>query len=800
MNYEEGGDGFPWLALSNTSWWWLVDIVGQVETATPAAVAPSTVTFTNGVWSGDVSVLAAAANVHLHVDDGAGHVGNTNEFDVLALPPLMATVPAEATEGDGTVMATITIPAALDQDLTVNISSSDTGRASVPDSLVIPAGETSLPLPIEIIDNLLLDGPEAVTITATAPGYLHSTGTIEIHDNETATLTLTLPPKAREGDGVLPGAGLITASAAPTRDMVIYLLSSYTDEVTVPATVILPAGQTTVSFDLQVGYDRLLDGAQTVLVTASMDNWTPGTASIRVAENDALAGDWDTLGNGPSHTGYFPGVLGSDPVATLAWSDNISSNQVAVADGRVYVTESGYFYGGPLVALDENTGAELWQYSLPYSSFGPPTFDSGHVYVQQASYYWYFGNNQLWSIDAATGAATWSTALATTSYYPYLAPAVADGKVWVGTYGGLGGFDQTTGNQLFSSSMPYDSEWTPTYYNGKVYTWVSGVFEEHDPVTGAVNWSVDVASGSYYGSTNTVPAIDNNRAFMIGTTGLIAVDLTAQSQLWSVPDWGFTGSPAVVGDTVYAIHGTQVRAYDVATGTLEGTFETGQTLMGQPIVTSDGLLVASSNETFLFSRSDYRLLTTVPEGGQISLADNTLYIASSSTLYAYHLASYLPLTVTVPANATEGDGTVSGSVSIPYALDDDLLVNLTSGDAGRAAVPASVTIPAGQTAVALPIEIIDNLLLDGPEGVTITATAANYTTGSGTLTVHDNETAVLTVTLPASAKETDGILYGAGTITCDRRRRRTSSCNSAPATPAGSPCPPRSSFPPARPR
>ncbi len=110
-----------------------------------------------------------------------------------------------------------------------------------------------------------------------------------------------------------------------------------------------------------------------------------------------------------------------------------------------------------------------------------------------------------------------------------------------------------------------------------------------------------------------------------------------------------------------------------------------------------------------------------------------------------------PLIVTIPADATEGVGTVTGSVSIPIALSTDLAVNLTSDNPGRVTVPTSVTILAGLTSADFDLTIVDNSLLDGLEGVIITASAIDYLPGSGSLTVHDNETATLTVSLPASA-------------------------------------------------
>jgi hypothetical protein len=40
-----------------------------------------------------------------------------------------------------------------------------------PDAVVLPAGQTSVSFPTTVIDNTLLDGPELISITASADGY-----------------------------------------------------------------------------------------------------------------------------------------------------------------------------------------------------------------------------------------------------------------------------------------------------------------------------------------------------------------------------------------------------------------------------------------------------------------------------------------------------------------------------------------------------------------------------------------------------------------------------------------------------
>jgi hypothetical protein len=95
----------------------------------------------------------------------------------------------------------------------------------------------------------------------------------------------------------------------------------------------------------------------------------------------------------------------------------------------------------------------------------------------------------------------------------------------------------------------------------------------------------------------------------------------------------------------------------------------------------------------------------------------------------------------VPSVFAENAGASAsvGSVSISSPAVSDLLVSLSSSNPNAATVPASTTIPAGQTSATFPIAAADNALSDGSRTVTITATAAGYTSGTVQLTVTDDE-------------------------------------------------------------
>lgn len=99
------------------------------------------------------------------------------------------------------------------------------------------------------------------------------------------------------------------------------------------------------------------------------------------------------------------------------------------------------------------------------------------------------------------------------------------------------------------------------------------------------------------------------------------------------------------------------------------------------------------------------------------------------------------LDVDLPLQAEEGEGVRSGAgtVSLPWALESDLVVSLTSDDPGELAVPASVTITAGAASAVFDLTIGNDLLFDGTQSATVTASAAQWVSASDGMDVLDNE-------------------------------------------------------------
>ena len=126
------------------------------------------------------------------------------------------------------------------------------------------------------------------------------------------------------------------------------------------------------------------------------------------------------------------------------------------------------------------------------------------------------------------------------------------------------------------------------------------------------------------------------------------------------------------------------------------------------------------------------------------------------------------LTVALPAQATEGDGLLAGvgTVGLGGTLTTELVVSLVSDDATEATVPATVTIPAGQTQRTFDVTIVDDDERDGAQTATVAASAAALTGASTTITVADNDVHHFSW-FGLAASQTAGVAFGATIIAED---------------------------------
>jgi hypothetical protein len=251
-------------------------------------VVPSTAQINLGQWEGTLTLAEPGSGVWLRADDGAGLVGDSPIFDVLAGPPLRLELPSGGSEANPGLLGAgrVFIPQTLPTNLTVMLSLNLGGEFALPSSVILGAGQTNVTFAVTNLDDALLDGTRSVTVTASASGFAPASAVMTNADNEVGQLRVTIPASAREGDGVLAAAGQVSLNVPVGVDYAVTLSSSDTNEVQVPANLFIPSGQTSALFNVTIVNDLYLDGTRSAMVTATAVGAVSASAPITVLDNE----------------------------------------------------------------------------------------------------------------------------------------------------------------------------------------------------------------------------------------------------------------------------------------------------------------------------------------------------------------------------------------------------------------------------------------------------------------------------------------------------------------------------------
>ncbi len=251
---------------------------------TSEATVPATVSFVAGEASTTFTLTAIndaladgaqIATITAMADgftNGTAPVGVTDD-EVATLTVTIA--PTSITENGGNATVTITRNTEALGELIVNLSSDDTSEATVPATATFTAEQASTTVSLSAVDDIIADGLQTVTITASADGFIDGSGQVDVTDDELPTLTLAVAPASiSENAGTSASSVTVTRNTDTTSALVVTLTSDDTSEATVPATLTIPAGQASATTDLDAVDDAIVDGTQTVTITASATGFT----------------------------------------------------------------------------------------------------------------------------------------------------------------------------------------------------------------------------------------------------------------------------------------------------------------------------------------------------------------------------------------------------------------------------------------------------------------------------------------------------------------------------------------------
>jgi hypothetical protein len=234
---------------------------------------------------------AGALRFVVHTDSN-NDVPEGNETNNLAISDTTLTVPQALTlqlsgssvaEG-GVLRAVVSRNGSSTAALSVALASSDVTELAVTNGVVIPAGQTEAAFGIMALPDAMADGPQAVSLTASATAFQSATGAVTALDMDVPALSLIVS-NAILGEGQSAFVGIVRQGGTTT-PLTVQLGSSSPGQLNVPATITIPAGQVGVAFQVTAVDDAYVETTRGYSITAGATGFSEIAGTVTVFDND----------------------------------------------------------------------------------------------------------------------------------------------------------------------------------------------------------------------------------------------------------------------------------------------------------------------------------------------------------------------------------------------------------------------------------------------------------------------------------------------------------------------------------
>jgi len=303
---------------------------------------------------------------------------------------------------------------------------------------------------------------------------------------------------------------------------------------------------------------------------------------------------------------------------SLVWSSQIGSGPTfvspCVAEGIVFVGCYDGNYQTVFRALDQNTGEEIWNFTIQFFPLGFPqhialTYSDGKVFAGQV------GDAKIYALNATSGELIWSYDIGVgPGSKPQSNPAVSDGMLVVGSQDcRIYALNATTGFHIwnFTSEGPVRS--SPAISGGAVFVTSSdGNLYALNQTTGGLLWDVTCIS------LMSSPALSDGLVFV----GFEAFNASTGELVWRNSLDSTSSSPAVADSKVLVCSDAcDIFALDRMTGGKLWSFETGtpRAMFTSPVVAYGNVYVGLGSTLYSFGN---------PLIGK-------LYLTSGNCVYSY---------------------------------------------------------------------------------------------------------------------------------------------------------------------
>ncbi len=223
-------------------------------------------------------------------DDDGGTTQQTFSVNVTAPPQISLSLNrATIVEDAGADAATLTITRsgpAPTSDITIQLTSSDTSELTLPSTAILRAGTTSVSVAINAVDDNLLDGSQSVTINASSAASASNSIDISVTDAESLTASFS-------GDSIREDAAansfqltITRSNTDTTSPLTVAVLGNVASQITVPTSIVIPAGQRSVQVAVTPINDDRAELTATLNYQFTAAGYTQATASLQLIDDE----------------------------------------------------------------------------------------------------------------------------------------------------------------------------------------------------------------------------------------------------------------------------------------------------------------------------------------------------------------------------------------------------------------------------------------------------------------------------------------------------------------------------------
>ena len=662
---------------------------------------------------------------------------------------------------------------------------------TLPASVTIAAGSSSAVIVVDVLDDQIIEGSESLVVTLTGTNHAaaaiaaNNLATVTIADDDATTVSIA----ATDGAASEPGGndGLLTVTLAgsklapPGGIAVAYTVNGTAtagaDYSSLSGTVTIPAGASSAAIAVDALDDQVIESQQTVVVTLSGTNHpgaavhaTNRTATVSIADDDATT---LTVTVGDATAGEVGGDGGSFLLA-------LNGNKLAPAAGLTvtYGVSGTAKPGTDYAALPGTVVIPAGQASvtISVSALDDQVIENAETVVLTLT----AANHAAVSIDPANAVATVTVNDDDATSVSVVAADPAAGELGADD----GQFLVSLNNGKTASAGGIQVAYTVngTATPGTDYAALAGtviipagqssatitVDVVDDPIV-EITESVSITLTSTNHPGVTVPATDNTATINVADNDATGVSIIATDASGGEPGANAGLLTIALADGKLAPAGGIAVSYSSNGSATAGTDYVA--LAGSVTIpggsSSATIAVAVLDDSVVETTETLRVtltgvshpavsLTPAAKEAEVTIADDDATTVSISATVADGSEAGLvdgQFTVTLDG----GKLAPSGGVAVTYSV-----LGTAAASLDYAALSGTATIPAGQTSIAIPLDVFDDNLVELSETVSVTLTGSEHPAvtlsvihRTATVTIASDDAAIVTLSGPQSADEGD---------------------------------------------